>query len=662
MRILASSKLPVKRPIQVIPVQDGGTGASSSQEAVANLGGILANKLDQPGGIAQSGPTNKVQIKNLPEHLVRSVTIKGPKHIPVGQVVEYKITNYDSHVVYSVSATRGSISIIGDTIHYSATQISGPVDITVNDRTITVIVEGARPSTPTVTVKTVGNNIKVTADINGSPFTMTVGNATHSETDWELSTDITFRQVIRSSYADTDNLTAISFTDLGFGQTYYVRARYKDNTNIKSDWSEPTAFTTKLRYVFSNVEAIVTATTDISQSSFGTSVVMSDDGSRMAAVSQGASPDPYVSMYVRKGSAWELESRLQLIPANSAKTPVCLSMDKAGTVVVAGAPFAGTGSNVAGGRVTVFRRIGSIWVREAAINPIRTGANERFGQSVSISEDGNRLVVGCPGIGLTGQGNVYVYTAALLDNSDDGMGNYSAQYQWILQSTLPLPAGASITPIHLFGYSVAMSGDGQTIMVSAPDVTVDGKVKVGTIFQYSLSSNAWTYTGRSLTHSSSLANDNLSIASGALSNVAGMLLSQDGKVLACSIRRSSNGEGRVTVFRFVDNAWIQEGFLEPTGPDSNTSNRNLQLLGMTRDARLILVGTPLSSSSVGNAFLFRKSGATWSQELKLTHGASGSVSTSMSYGFSGALSTDGTRAVIAAPGYSSNTGSLFVFS
>ena len=79
-----------------------------------------------------------------------------------------------------------------------------------------------------------------------------------------------------------------------------------------------------------------------------------------------------------------------------------------------------------------------------------------FGYSVAISDDGSTAVIGTYYIefGITypiGPGAVYVFT------KDAGT--------WVLQQKLPIP---SMPDSDLFGFSVALSADGNTVLVGAP--------------------------------------------------------------------------------------------------------------------------------------------------------------------------------------------------
>jgi hypothetical protein len=80
-----------------------------------------------------------------------------------------------------------------------------------------------------------------------------------------------------------------------------------------------------------------------------------------------------------------------------------VSLTKAGDRIAIGGP----GGGGMFGYVWVFSRTGNIWSQETVVS--RAVVNDSFGQSVSISGDGNYLAVGAPGQG-SGTGGVHLYS------------------------------------------------------------------------------------------------------------------------------------------------------------------------------------------------------------------------------------------------------------
>ncbi|WP_298213377.1 FG-GAP repeat protein, partial [Acidovorax sp.] len=116
------------------------------------------------------------------------------------------------------------------------------------------------------------------------------------------------------------------------------------------------------------------------------------------------------------------------------------------------------------GAVYVFTRSASTWSQQAYVKASNTGAGDGFGTSVALSGDGNTLAVGASGEGSNAQGIGG-------DHGNNAAGNSGAVYvftrsasTWSQQAYVK----ASNTGVgDYFGYSVALSDDGNTLAVPA---------------------------------------------------------------------------------------------------------------------------------------------------------------------------------------------------
>ncbi len=109
--------------------------------------------------------------------------------------------------------------------------------------------------------------------------------------------------------------------------------------------------------------------------------------------------------------------------------------------------------------------------------PADTTGLSSFGQSSSISADGNLIVVGTSGatVGLNeSQGAAYVY---------ERFG-----YQWSMTQQL-IPSG--LHPYAFLGWSVSVSADASTILVGSPGLHQDGVSGVGGAFVLTNTSAGW---------------------------------------------------------------------------------------------------------------------------------------------------------------------------
>ncbi|WP_394760241.1 hypothetical protein [Flavobacterium sp.] len=148
-----------------------------------------------------------------------------------------------------------------------------------------------------------------------------------------------------------------------------------------------------------------------------------------------------------------------------------------GTVIAVGAPLNnlnGTTSNSGHVRVFEYNTGTSSWVQRGAdING--NAANDQFGQSLSLSPDGTKIVAG-----------------SVWANSSDG---YVEVHTW--NGTAWVQKGATIVDggSDKSGSSVAISSDGNRIVVGAIN---SGALLQGNVKVYSFVSSAWTQLGATM--------------------------------------------------------------------------------------------------------------------------------------------------------------------
>jgi hypothetical protein len=157
-------------------------------------------------------------------------------------------------------------------------------------------------------------------------------------------------------------------------------------------------------------------------------------------------------------------------------------------------------SSPASGAVYVFSRSGSTWVQQAYVKASNTGADDYFGENVALSADGNTLAVG----------------ARYEDSNANGIGgnqtnnsasNAGAVYVYSRSGTTWSPQAyvkASNTEGgDFFGWSVALSADGNTLAVGATnensnatgiggDQTNNSASQSGAVYVFSRSGSTWS--------------------------------------------------------------------------------------------------------------------------------------------------------------------------
>jgi hypothetical protein len=181
------------------------------------------------------------------------------------------------------------------------------------------------------------------------------------------------------------------------------------------------------------------------------------------------------------------------------------------------------------GSVTVFGRSGSKWVQQEVLSDANGAAKDWFGYSMAISKDGNTLAIGAVYADVSGkadQGNVLIF------GRTDGA--------WKLQKTLVDEAGAAGD---VFGVSVALSADGNTVAIGAAGVDVGNVSDQGSTTVFVRNGAEWSLQ------------QVLTVAGGdAKANFGSSVsLSSDGNTVA--IGGPNAGKGSVVVFSRANGTW-----------------------------------------------------------------------------------------------------------
>jgi hypothetical protein len=204
---------------------------------------------------------------------------------------------------------------------------------------------------------------------------------------------------------------------------------------------------------------------------------------------------------------------------------------------------------------------------------------------------------------------------------------------WTQQAELPDPPPQSFD---LFGYAVAISGN--TALVGAP-----AKNNTGAVYVFVQSGTTWTQQGE------------LTPSDGAPGDLIGYYDSSLAISGNTALVGASGGAGAAYVFVRVGTTWTQQAKLTPSGGVAeDTFGWSVALSQNTA-----LVGAPGpvfgAFGVVGAAYVFVRSGTSWTQEAELTPSDSAPDD---AFGNSVALSDE--TAVVGAP-YAGGRGAAYVF-
>jgi len=314
-----------------------------------------------------------------------------------------------------------------------------------------------------------------------------------------------------------------------------------------------------------------------------------------------------------------------------------VAVSRDGNTVVIGANSASVGAKTSVGQVYVFTKSGGTWSQSVILNSTSAVKSAGFGNAVAVSDDGTSVIIGAPFD--TANGNLYAGQAYVFQNSG---GTWSA-------TTLDASDAAILAN---FGSSVAISGDGTVAVIGADMASIsDPNENPGQAYVFTRSGGTWTQTA--FLNASAEEEDQASFGNS-------VAVSEDGNTVLVGSYTASVGPfwaGRVFVFTRSGSAWSRSAIL-----DASTHAEDGAYFGnsvaLSPDGVTAVIGASGYDSSAGQAYIFTRSGSTWSQAAILDPAISAAAA---KFGKSVAFSPDGNTTVIGAYGYDSSVGQAYVF-
>ena len=221
-----------------------------------------------------------------------------------------------------------------------------------------------------------------------------------------------------------------------------------------------------------------------------------------------------------------------------------------------------------------------------------------------------------------------------------------------------------------FGASVALSADGSTALIGAP--ADDGGV--GAAWVFTRSGSTWSQQGEKLTGRGELvlhpppgqpplgSEPCCIVQSDGFG--AGVALSADGNTALIGAPVDDGGVGAAWVFTRSGSTWSQQG-------EKLTGAREVSggfqgwfgdSVALSADGNTALIGASGDDRDFGAAWVFVRSGSTWSQQgEKLTGNAGSVVPNRVLFGDSVALSADGNTALVGGSAYNGDDGAAWIF-
>src|SRR5712691_3023063 len=432
----------------------------------------------------------------------------------------------------------------------------------------------------------------------------------------------------------------------------------------------------------SGLQAYVKASNTGAADDFGFAIALSSDGNTLVVGAPGeasaatgiggnqadntAPSAGAVYVYTRSGATWTQQAYIKASNAEAGDqfgTSVALSSD--GSTLAVGAIGEDSSANVIGGSETdnsatnagavhVFHLVSGVWSQQAYVKASNTGAGDQFGSSVALSSDGSTLAVGAIGEdGFAAEaGAVYVFTR-------DVSSTWSQQQAPLNASN----AGA----LDLFGFSVALSSDGNTLAVGAiGEASADGTPtnnaapSAGAVYVFTRNVATWTEkayvkastigAGDQFGFSVALSSDGNTLAVGAIGEASAATVIDGNQT-----DNTAPDAGAVYVFARSGTTWPQQAYVKAS--NTGAGDHFGTSVALSGDGTTLVVGatgessaatgiggnqTDNTSPDAGAVYGYTRIGTTWTQQVYVKASNTGSGD---HFGTSVALSGDGTLAV-----------------
>ena len=199
-----------------------------------------------------------------------------------------------------------------------------------------------------------------------------------------------------------------------------------------------------------------------------------------------------------------------------------------------------------------------------------------------------------------------------------------------------------------FGYAVAISQDGNTALVGAPQDDTLGK-NTGAAYVFTRTGVSWTRQAKLMAYDPI---PNMHFG-------AGVALTTTGDIAVIGARGDEEVAGSVYEFKRTGDLWVQQAKIEAS--DSAAYDYFGGSLSISQDASTLVVGARYAAGRKGQAYVYNRVGPIWTEIAKLS-----SIDSQVDdlYGSSVAISADGTFILVGSPysdGTYVDTGCVYVY-
>ena len=538
-------------------------------------------------------------ISDIANYTGNLVNIDGPTSTYVNRPTTYLITNHDSYVTYIIGATNGTVSRINNVITYTPTTV-GAGGFTINGKALAVTVNDNAILQPSISAP-VNNSTGLgpSLDIVASTFSLSSPGS-----DTHLNTD-------------WEIATDVLFNNVLWSSLANTINKTAITAPLDND-SANTIVYLRVRY---------RGTTYLS------------DWSNTVSITTKTTYLPTVETVILSASD----------KAASDQFSYSVAISEDNTRIAVGSPYADISTYTDAGRTYVFVWSGTSWVQEATLTAAGGLNNWQFGFSVDIDATGTRLAIGArkaakhyttPYSYYT-SGIVYIYKRTGTAWTEEAFFYSDTNYI----------SGSE------FGTSVAIDNGGDRVVVGAPYTNYAG-VGRGTFYVFKRTETTWTK--ELFTTSAPASNEHCGTS---------VDISNDGSRIIVGTPHSDpvsvTDAGRVDIWVRNGVTWTTEAAL--LASDAVTLDAFGTAVAISGDGSRAIVGVPLANPSSladgGKAYIYSRSGSTWTQEAILT---ASDKATSDQFGNSVSIDKYGIRVAVGSylndPGAISAAGAVYLFS
>jgi hypothetical protein len=313
------------------------------------------------------------------------------------------------------------------------------------------------------------------------------------------------------------------------------------------------------------------------------------------------------------------------------------------------------------GAAYVFTRTGNTWSQQAYIKASNTGRagvgddfgdGDQFGFSLALSADGNTLAAGA----ITEDSRASGINNLAFQNDDSAVSSGAVYVFTRTDSTWSQQAylkGSNTDGGDLFGYGVGLSADGNTLAVGAYDEdgsgrgvnTIPDNLRNGTgaVYVFTRTGSTWSQQAYlkgsrseindAIGNSLVVSEDGNTIAAGSgdencLNPGVNPLGCESSRVIPPGADAAPGGSaGAGYIWARNGNTWTEQAFVKSSNPDANDwfgvrmalsgDGNTLAVTALNEDSSAKGINGKQDDNSAedsGAAYLFTRSGATWTQQ------------------------------------------------